>query len=169
MTEDEINDLKKYKDFPEGSAGKVMYDSIYMTFEAYLEKYYLGVDLSVWRKWIEKYINPAFDPYEHEVMIKNFGYSSLDNFNFSEQYNVYNELENEKRLDEETRRFIGFLGGAGFFKRFNLEVINWFNIPNWYHPYWKPDGQKTLNEILDFKYGLNYIKIQFIGMPFWKR
>ena len=58
-------------------------------------------------------------------MISNFGYAQLENHDFKEQYEIYDQLKNEERLDEETKKFIGFLAGNGFFKKWNISLMKW--------------------------------------------
>jgi hypothetical protein len=46
----------KYKNFPEGSLSKKHYDSVFLSPQNFLEKYYQIVDLKRWN-----YINSKFD------------------------------------------------------------------------------------------------------------
>ena len=149
-----------------------MYDSVYMPFEQYLEKYYNVLNpkqKTKWDRWYIRYIEPAFEESRHAEMIKNFGYVSIDKHNFKVQSDIYQQLEQENRMDDETKKFIGFLAGAGFFEQWKLTLKDWMNNNNWYNPYLNTQNQKTINEILNYQNGLNYLKTQLPEMPFWKR
>ncbi|MBP7808115.1 MAG: hypothetical protein KA163_02370 [Bacteroidia bacterium] len=169
MTEKQKEALK-YKDYPEGSGGKSIYDLYFMEFEQYLEKYYRDPEYKQWERWYNKYIEPAFDPNRHSEMIKNFGYISDSIHDFTAQSEVFNDLKSDARLTEEIRQFIGFMAGSGFFKRYNLSLNEWFNMKNWSNPYTKDiENGMSINEILNCKYGINYFKISLTQMPHWNR
>lgn len=61
MTSQEIEDLEKYKNCPEGSLSKKGYDRYYISFEECLAKYYAKPDLSRWEYWTSKFVKPLFD------------------------------------------------------------------------------------------------------------
>ena len=164
-----LEGVLKYKDYPEGSGGKKIYDSYILSFDVFLTKYYSKINLSRWDEWMEKYVKLAFNQEQHEEMAKNFGYVSVSMHSFEEQQKIYDELETELRLDQEVRMFIGFMAGAGFFKRYNLNIEQWFHITNWMHPHQKDVTFPKLNVILNYPYGLNYIKVNLLQLPFWQR
>lgn len=171
MTEEKLEEIKKYKNYPEGSGMKRYYDSVFMSFSDYLNKYYISPDLSTWDIWQTKYLMPAFDENRHEEMVGNFGYVSIDVHDFKSQYEVYNQLKLDDRLDTETRKYIGFLAGADFFRENGITVGQWFSMENWINPAGKFEDWKgkTINDILSFDYGLNLLKTNFPQMPFWRR
>ena len=163
-------EILKYKDFPEGSGSKKMYDKYFLPFNEYLEKYYSNPIFSEWNNWYKSYIEPAFDENRHDEMIRNFGYISKDKHDFVTQYEVFFQLNKSEELDKEFTEFIGFIAGMGFFKKYDLTINQWLNIKNWQNPYLEVDEDgKTIIQILSYPYGLNYIKMLFTQMPFWKR
>lgn len=171
----ELEEIKKYKDYPEDSVYREVYDSVFLPFSEYLEKYYKNLKLTrskswqSWERWQKKYLEPAFDADRHEEMIKNFGYVSIDKHDFESQYRVYNGLKSDKRLDEETRRFIGFLAGNHFFDTYDISVEEWLTMKNWNRPFDKKEEGRTIDEILSYQYGLNMLKCSLLQMPYWKR
>ncbi|TRX33229.1 hypothetical protein FNW52_15840 [Flavobacterium sp. ZT3R18] len=169
MTTEELKNIEKYKNYPDGSLSRKTYDRYFLHFEEYLKKYYHNPNFKEWERWYQKYIEPAFDLKRHHEMIKNFGYVSIDKHDFITQYEVYSQLKSDERLDEETKKYVGFLAGAGFFNQFNLSVERWFKINNWQNPNIKNEESKTLNEILNYPYGINYFKTLLTQMPFWRR
>lgn len=138
-------------------------------FQKFLNEYYSNPDFTKWDRWIEKYVEPAYSISRHMEMVKNFGYVSLEKHDFNEQNRVYSALTNEKRLDEPTKKFIGFLAGTGFFKYCNISLIDWFNMANWNNPQVKVGNGKAINELLEYDKGLVCFKLDLLEMPFWKR
>jgi hypothetical protein len=169
MTDNQKEALK-YKDYPEGSGSKRHYDSLFLPFQDYLVKYYSNPDLINWERWKNKYVELAFDKKRHAEMIKNFGYAEKKYYDFDVQNEFYSELINDERISNDTKKFIGFLAGAGFFRKYNLTIEQWFDMKNWSNPYLEEavDG-RTINEILKYSFGENYIKTSLTQLPFWNR
>jgi len=174
MTEEEKNKIKSYKDYPEGSGKKGIYDYVFLPFKDYINKYYQSPDISTWKIWQAKYIEPAFDESRHEEMIKNFGYVSIDKHDFKSQYAIYNQLKEDNRLDDETGRFIGFMAGSHFFDKHITDIEEWFNTYYWTRPdltdkYPEYKLGITINDLLELPYGLNYFKSVLLGLNYWRR
>lgn len=169
MTEKQKEALK-YKDYSDDSGMKRYYDSVFMPFGEYLEKYYSSPELKSWDRMYSRNVEPAFDEKRQDEMIKNFGYVKKEYHNFDEQYKVYNKLKNDDRLPADVKKFIGFMAGIGFFKRYNITLDEWLSIKNWSNPYINnvEDGH-TINEILNYPYGINFLKSNLPQIPFWNR
>lgn len=165
----ELREIKKYRDYPEGSGMKRYYDSVFLPFDQYLKKYYSNPDLSTWGIWQTKYLGPAFDKSRHQEMVRNFGYVSIDKHDFEAQYATYDQLREDKRLDEESRKFIGFMAGNKFFRQHKITLKQWFNMTNWAKPSQESNDAKTINEILSYPYGLNMIKASLPHLDYWRR
>jgi hypothetical protein len=145
-----------------------------MPFSEYITKYYSKLnpyDIEVWNKVILNLINLAFDETRHEEMAYNFGYVDKKHHHFDTQYHIYNQLENDERLPEDIKKFIGFLAGVGegFFNKYHITVEQWFNMKNWHNPYVENEEGHTINEILSHPYGINYFKVLLTQMPYWRR
>lgn len=173
MTESQREALR-YKDYPEGSGGKAIYDRYFLPFTVFLVKYYSDPENKEWDRWISKYIEPAFDAKRHDEMIKNFGYKNKEYHNFEVQYAIYEQLISDTRLTDDVRMFIGFLAGSNgiynFFCKHNITIAQWFEIRNWYNPYlYESNDERSINEILGYPYGINYLKTLLPQMPNWKR
>lgn len=169
MTENKLEVLK-YKDYPEGSGSKRLYDMYFLPFGEYLAKYYSNPNWETWDRWRSRYIEAAFNKNRHDEMIKNFGYADKKYYDFDTQYEFYSQLKMDKRLDDDTMQFIGFLAGAGFFKKYDITLKQWFNMKNWSNPYLSEiKDDKTINEIISYPYGENYIKTNLPQMAFWNR
>jgi hypothetical protein len=159
-------DNEEYRDFEEGSWQKHLFDLKNLPFKEYLLKYHSFIEPK-WNQWIMKFIDPAYDIVRHDEMIRNFGYKSIDKHNFEKQLQFYNELKKDNRLDEDFRKFIGFMAGNHFFDKVNMNVEEWFNSY-----YWTNDLKKhnlNINEILNLPNGLNYLKSSLIELNWWKR
>lgn len=170
MTEEEKR-VSKYKDYPEGSVRKRVYDSVFLPFQEYLNKYYNQLDLNTWKRWQQKYIEPYFDESRHEEMIKNFGYVSINRHDFKIQYAMYDKLKDDNRLDDEIKKFISFMAGVGFFKQYAINLEEWFKIENWGNTASKLEDWKrrTINDVLSYEYGINFLKSDLPHISFWKR
>jgi hypothetical protein len=164
-----MKDPIEYKDYPEGSGLKRYYDSVYLPFTDYLKKYYSNPDISTFELWQKKYIDIAFNKSNYKDLVKAFGYRSIDKHNFEEQHSIYEQIKKDERLDEETKRFIGFMAGNNFFQKHNIGINDWFNMKNWTNPYKEINEGKTIDEILSFDYGLNYLKTILPQLDHWRR
>src|SRR5688500_18796950 len=100
MTPAQLEALK-YRDYPEGSGGKAIYDSVFLPFQEYLIKYYKNPDLGAWMRWKEKYIDLAFDENRRDEMARNFGYVEKNFHDFELQNDAYQKTKQNKALDED--------------------------------------------------------------------
>ncbi|AXT57090.1 hypothetical protein D1815_15545 [Aquimarina sp. AD1] len=172
-----MEDYSKYKDFEEKTWQRHLYDINNLPFKEYLFKYHKSMNSynsEEWSKWQSKYIEPGFSKDRYEEMIKNFGYSSYDDHDFIKQNMFYNDLQKDERLDEETRKFIGFMAGSHFFDKHESSLQDWFNSNYWTRPdltdnYLEYKLDYTINQLLDMPYGLNYFKSILITLNHWRR
>lgn len=170
------NKYTENKNFPEGSWQRRLYDLFNLPISEYLSKHERNLDVSTqtkWNEWMSKFINPAFDESKYLEMISNFGYTGLDKHDFKKQYEFYEEIKNDPRLDEDTKRFIGFMAGNHFFEGNIDSVDEWFKSFYWSAP--SSEGREedrldyTINDILNSPYGLNYLKGVLVALQWWSR
>lgn len=148
-----------------------------LPFNQYLLKHHQRLDKFtqlLWTDWLSKYVEPAFDENRHQEMVKNFGYTSVGKHDFQKQSTFYNELKADDRVDEEIRKFIGFMAGSHFFDKYITTLHEWFNSKYWARPdladqYPEHQSDHTINEILEIPYGLNYLKEVLLGLNHWRR
>jgi hypothetical protein len=148
-----------------------------LSLDAYLKKYYSKLDVynkEVWDKIMLNLVNLAYDNTTNLKMVENFGYSSIDKHDFIKQYQFYNELKIDSRLDEEMKKFIGFMAGNHFFDKYVQSINEWFNSYYWTNPYLSKTNPTeimsyTINEILNLPYGLNYLKEKLPQLNHWRR
>lgn len=164
----ETKEIERYRDYPEGSSGKKIYDSVHMSFSDYLKKYYRNPNLEAWERWQEKYIRYAYDENRYVELIERFGYVNIEKHNLESQNRIYQELKSDKRLDEEIRKFIGFMAGTNFFSNHKITVSEWFKMKNWANPY-RENGERTIDDILNHKFGINFIKVGLPHLDHWRR
>lgn len=88
-------------------------------------------------------------------------------FNSEEMMGIYSQLK-DFPLEEDIKQYISFLGGSGFFKNFNISVINWLNSTNWVNPHKNYDNGRSIIFIANLKYGMNYLRTQLGAMDWWK-
>jgi hypothetical protein len=170
MTKEELEKIMQYANYPEGSPSKALYDSIFMPFEQYLEKYYKDTIPSRWTKWMDKFVYPPFDKSRRKEYW-DFLYKAKPSFvpDFDKMDKFWEVIKNDCRFDEELKRFFAFLYSCDFFECMNFET--WLNAKNWLHP-WRnePDEDiRTILEILNYPYGINYLKTLLRDMPWLNR
>lgn len=162
-------DYLKYKDYPEGSGGRKLYDLNVLDFRDFLAKYYSKENNEFWSKWMIDYVLPAFDKNTFKRMAENFGYVSVDKHDFRSQDFFYTELFNTNRFSKDICQFVGFMAGAGFFKHYKIELNEWLTIKNWINPFDKSISMNSISEIANMSYGENFIRKQLTQLPFWNR
>ena len=130
-------------------------------------------DEEVWVKIIKKLIEPSFDENRYDEMVYVFGYTSKYKHDFKKQYQFYKELEQDRRIDEETKKFIAFMAGNHFFDKYVCDIEEWFNSYYWTRPDLIGNidykMEYTINDILNLPYGLNYLKTILPQLNHWKR
>ena len=149
-----------------------------MLFSKYIEKYYSNLnkyDIEVWNKVIQNLVMPGYDKENYMIMIKNMMFVSPDVFDFQKQDEFYQTAKLDNRLDESLCRFIGFMAGCNFFTQYKLTLNDWFHTTYWSRPglrnknYPEYEDRETINNILNSKYGLNYLKATLPNLLFWRR
>jgi len=158
-----------YKNYPEGTTKKKMFDLFFMDFPSYLKKYYTSPDLSLWDKWMNNYVEPAYKVEKQKEMEKSFGYVSMDGHNFNIQNKVYQDLKNA-HLPDDISKYIGFMGGNGFFEKHRISLDNWLQIKSWKNPIEKNTfPELSIEQLVQFEAGLNYLRVMLPQLPYWKR
>ena len=148
-----------------------------MPLKPFLVKYYSKLDsynIEVWEKIMLNLVELAYKETTYSKMAENFGYSSIDKHDFRKQYEFYNELQNDSRLDDEVKKFIGFMAGNHFFEKYVHNINDWFNSYYWMKPYLSVTNPTevtdfTINDVLNCPYGLNYLKTILPQLNHWRR
>lgn len=161
-------DFLKYKNYPEGSPSKRIYDSYYLSFQDYLDKYYRDEELNRWNEFLEKYVYPLFDKHkrnEYSSFLKKMKPAFVIEFNSIDEF--WQNVKGDSRFDEELKCFFTFLHVCNFFSEYNISFECWLNMENWISPWSEKDfeNSKTIMKILDYKFGDKYLKSALIGMP----
>ena len=152
-------------------------DFITMPLENFLQKYYSKLDAfdeEVWEKTLLNLVKLAYDEKTFNKMVENFGYSSIEKHDFKKQFDFFDELKNDNRLDIDTQKFIGFMAGNHFFDKYVFSIKDWFNSYYWANPYLSLTNSTekanfTINHILSSPYGLNYLKSVLPRLNHWRR
>src|SRR5690606_5159221 len=123
MTKEELEEVKKYKDYPEGSGMKRYYDSIFLPFTEYLKKYYSDVPMERWYYWTGKFVSPLFDGTSYDDYEK-FLHQAKPSFKPNiEQLNVFwnEKMKGDNRFDKELKELFSFLYSIGFYENLSFE------------------------------------------------
>ncbi|MFN8353086.1 MAG: hypothetical protein U0Y10_01455 [Spirosomataceae bacterium] len=170
--EDYYTTIKSYKDAPEGSSHKKIYDSVYMDIELYIKKYYLNYDASRWNKyWRDDILSKIFDETKQDELRKYFGLEGKGKFlDFDRMLVFYNEIKDDPRFEDDIKRFFAFLAGDGYFESKGIAYEEFLNARDLNHPQKTHNDLKypTLNELSKIEGGQNYIREQLPSMGWLK-
>lgn len=149
----------KYKDYPDGSLSKKTYDSFFMPFREFLEKYYQQPDLSRWDYCNKKFVTPlfdgtSFDEYQAELQKIKPAFSPSQ-----QKLLKFCSKMDDLKFDFELKRFFAFLYSINFYG--NISFEEWLKINNWNHPWYVDNDSilKPIEEILRHPFGVNYLKV----------
>ena len=160
------SEIEKYKDYPEGSGGKMMYDRHNLPTEEFFTKYYLSIDLSDWNLWMSDTVNKAWEE-KSRIEFQNSWGERMNAFNFSEMERFYKE-EDLSMFDEDIQKFISFMAGDRFFEENNLTLNEWIKLDTFTNPKKDYKQDVTLLRALEYDGGMNYIRMQLVNLHWWK-
>lgn len=154
-------ELEKYKNYPDGSNGKKLYDYYNLTFSSFLSKYYRNPDLKRWHYVYDKFVNPIF---QNDNLEEYFQFLNKSKPNFSVSINkaieFFTKIQNDTRFDYELKCFFSFLYSIDFFRDTKFE--DWLEIGYWNHPWYTENDSNLLpiSQIVEHENGLNFLKDQ---------
>lgn len=154
-----------YKNDPENSAGKQLYDCYNMPFQDYLNKYYSNPDLSRWEYVNQKFVLPLFDGTKWEdywIFLNQVKPKFVPDKNKISEFWI--QIKDDNRFSFELKYFFTFLYSIGFYRGLSFE--EWLNATNWLHPWYEneKEGVKSIDELLSYNNSENYIKSALSGL-----
>jgi len=155
-------DILKYKDYPEGSGGKWLYDKYTLPFESWINKYYENPDLTGWNGLLI-WANEAYT--QSNLFMKEWCKNRIVAYDFEKYEATYSKLNTMALFDDDINRFIAFMAGEGFFNKYDISLEGWLQTKM------NPDGNDRIYTIVDvsiLKCGVNYIKSYLAELDFWK-
>jgi len=155
-------EILKYKDYPEGSGGKWLYDKYTLPFDLWIAKYYTNPDLTGWNGLL-KWANEA--NIQSELFMKEWCKNRIVAYDFEKYIATYKKLNSMTVFDEDINKFIAFMAGEGFFDRYSISLEDW--LQRKINPESSNDVY-TLVDINSLKFGTNYIKSYLAELDFWK-
>jgi hypothetical protein len=159
--------IEKWKNYPEGSEYKRHYDSYHMPFQKYLNKYFTDAKFPAWSKWKKWFgwIEAAFDDNKREVFSQQKYYRIGMDF---QAMQIFYKNPDLNHMPEDIKKVIAFLKYDGFFEEYNVEVGEWLNAKNFRNPKQQVGQEfKSINELVTFQFGDNYIRDTIIYLPWW--
>jgi len=162
-----MSEVEKYKNFPEGSGGKMIYDRYHLSVKNFFSKYYDKTNLKDWDLWMNNSIYKAWDGNKRLEFLKDWG-ERMKYFDFSEMVRFYKE-EDLSGFDEDVKKFISFLAGDGFFKKNKISLESWIKSKNFTNPIKDYEQDVTISQALHLKGGMNYIRKQLINLHWWRQ
>jgi hypothetical protein len=158
---EEKNKAIKYKDYPEGSGGKAIFDYYHISPQEYLVKYYSEKDrIDRFKSFYNDYVLPILNK-ENRVNYNIF--LSQKKPPFVVDYEKFDEFFNNKNLyakysDDELFNFLSFLYAISYQLENIDNFINWLNNKKYFN-------NNTLDEILKLSFGSDFIKSNLRELP----
>ncbi|MDO9186675.1 MAG: hypothetical protein Q7W13_11750 [Bacteroidia bacterium] len=159
--------FKYWKNEPDESPYRRIYDEHTMDFNDFLIKHYSDkkyFNWSRWNKWIS-WIEKAYKHDEMELLRIKGGYYRTDT-NSQDYLNALNQLELGIKLPDDITKVIAFLVVDGFFKHYSIEPSDWIKIDNYPNPD-KDSGKFKIVELTQNNMLLNYFRESLIHLPWW--
>lgn len=173
MRKEDFEKVKNYKDAPEGTWQKKLHDEYFLGLEAYLLKYGSEIKLDKWEYFTSKFVKPLFNgaPYSE---YQNFLYQAKPSF-YPDPVKLkiaWDLLKNDNRFDEELKRFFAFMIACDFLdKEWHISFERFLSIDNWMHPWYHEEYENNVSivAILQYKYGVRFLKSQLVSAPWLNR
>lgn len=160
--------IEYFKNYPDGSSGKRIYDEYNMVFKDFLVKYYTDDVFQNWSRWSiwKDFIVAAFD--ENEINKYKTKSDYYLNSNCQDYINALDTLELDIELPVDIRQVIAFLIVDGFFNYYTIAPEAWILVNNYTNPKRElPNLKKTIKELSVNQEGLNYLRNSLINLWWW--
>ena len=159
--------FKYWKNEPDESPYRRIYDEHIMNFGDFLDKHYSDnkyFNWSRWNKWV-LWIQKAFNHEEMEALRVKGGYFRVNTS--SQDYLASLEtLELGMQLPKDITQVIAFLAVDGFFKHYSIDIKDWTRMDNYTNPANK-EGKQSIDKLADNNESLNYLRESLIHLPWW--
>lgn len=161
--------INRWKNYPNSSKERRIYDKYTLDFKLYLEKHYSPNIYSTWSRWVKwfAFIDAAFDNEKHlEYKIKT-GYYRVD-YNFKKYIECLNDITELEKLPLDITKVIVFLKMDGFFGYYKVNISDWLLMKNFCNPETEIQQEKySIIELLELENGDNYLREQLINLKWW--
>ena len=138
-----------------------------LSLKEYIAKYYSQFDLTGWNYWINNTINKAWDKNYRDEFLKSWG-ERMEYFDFNKMEYFY-QNEDLSKFDEDVKKFLSFLSGDGFFIKNKITFKDWLNILNFTNPLKPYEQDITINEVLNYDGGMNFLRSQLMNLVWWRQ
>jgi len=161
--------FKYWKDEPDESPYKRLYDEHTMDFDKFLHKHYSDqtyFSWSRWNKWIT-WIENAYDEEKMESLRNRGSYYRVDTIS-KDYVESLSNLQLEIDLPNDIRCVIAFLVVDGFFSNLSIKPSAWIRMNNYANK--NPTDYSTNHRIIDLTNSnekLNYLRESLIHLPWW--
>lgn len=161
------NNYIQFKDYPEGSGGRKIYDKFNLSFQDYLNKYYLDNDLTYWGYINQKFITPLFDStsWNHYLLFLHKAKPGFLPKKEKAEF-LFDRLKNDNRFDQDIKHFFCFLYSIDFFDALTFE--EWVNVGYWPRPWSIENEGMSIIEILSYENSINFLKERLSQLSIFK-
>lgn len=159
--------FKYWKNEPDESPYRRIYDEHTMDFNNFLNKHYSDFKYYTWSRWNHwiSWIKKAYNHDDMELQRAKGGYYRTDSI--SQDYiDALSQLELGVILPEDITKVIAFLVVDGFFKHYSIEPDAWIKIINYSDPN-KESGKFKIIDLTQNNNTLNYLRESLLHLPWW--
>lgn len=152
----EMMNYNKYRNYPEGSGGKKLYDMYHLPYEKFLIKYYSEVDLTRWEDFYNQFILPLVretDWVNYQISLRKIKPP------FLVQYDRFKEFLDEDFSpveDVDLTNFLAFLYSIEYFETLG-DVIVWTKRNDFLN--------HSFIQLASKRAGVNYLKSVLRELP----
>lgn len=176
-------EIIQYANFPEGSWQKNKYDYVVLPFQDYLDKYYHDFEVKmdiipegklVPHRWVQIQKNCLdkafqFNDEEFEAYLKNIRCPLPIGKASCMKKKIKEYEEQELVFDTDILRFFSMLECSNFLIKNDIKSIqNWLEIQNWFDPQKDIKQERTIKEILSYRYGNHWLRDKLVDLPWLK-
>ena len=153
-------EFKDFKNHPEGSIEKRIYDSLFMNVEEYLLKYFSEDQLKNFNSFYKEYVYPILEKDKRDLYLEFLKKNKPPFFVNYEKFDEFNNIQElrYKYSDEELFNFLSFL--YSILNRFDniKEFLDWLNNKEYIQ-------DLNFDDILRYHFGNNYLKSNLVMLP----
>ena len=153
-------EFKNFKNYPEDSIERRIYDSLFMSTEEYLLKYFSEDKLKNFYSFYNKYVYPILEKDKRDLYVEFSKKNKPPFFVNCERFDEFNndQVLREMYSDVELFNFISFL--YSILDQFdNIDkFLHWLNNKRYIH-------NLTFEDILKYNFGNNYLKSNLVMLP----
>ncbi|HLO45349.1 MAG TPA: hypothetical protein VK175_13520 [Leadbetterella sp.] len=161
--------INRWREYPNNSKERRIYDEHTLDFSTYLEKHYSLNVYSTWSRWKKWYtfIDAAFDENRHLEFKLKKGYYRVD-YNFTEYIECLKDTKGLENIPNDIKKVIVFLKMDGFYEHYKINISDWLFMKNFCNPENEIKNAKySIIELLEIRNADNFLREQLLNLKWW--